>query len=431
MENQDLQAYLDAFRSEGEFDSEGFFTLDRQKAVGKIARYLLPDEGTWILKTVQAACHLKALELNIKEVKAYSSLSYRLSEPVDPKNLRNGLIEGTQVVGLQLLCQALRSVALTQKRLVTVTLNSGRRTNTFLLNNGQVNETEAELEEPSAETSLRVLVQRPLAQTDTLFDRGKEALEFAESYLEGHKSEEYEYLIDRARVSPVPLRLNGARIDDMNIPWYLNSGERTYYVGALYAQSREQEENYLTLPQAISRRKSKGILPGNHGPLASMSFNPFTRANCLLGIHYYAKREYEGTVFSRLHVVKDGVIVDTAVSDFQATIGFDLVVSPPKIKTDMTGLKASIPASLTERYRRYLVQFRNPLKKLALYLTGPSLQVRSYQAPKEFEGLEFSSKLRMFAAGRLKVRRDAGQSLEWTLSRSPFNVIEIGQIPRS
>jgi hypothetical protein len=426
LENQDLQAYLDAFRSEGEFDSEGFFTLDRQKAVGKIARYLLPDEGIWILKTVQAAYHLEALELSIKEVRAYSSLSYRLSEPIDPKDLRNGLIEGTEIVGIQLVCQALRSVAVTQKRLVTLTLKAGKRTNTFLLNDGEVNEIETESEQP-ADSTLQILVQRPLGTTDTLFERGKEALEFAENYLEGHRSEEYEHLIDRARVSPVPLRLNGARIDDMNIPWSLKPGERTYYVGALYAQSRDKKENYFTLPQAISRRKSKGILPGNHGPLASMSFNSFTRANCLLGVHYYAKREYEGTVFSRLHLVKDGVIVDTAFSDFQATIGFDLIMSPPQIKTDITGLKANIPASLTERYRRYLIQFRNPLKKLALYLVGPSFQVRSYQAPNEFEGLEFSSKLRMFAAGRLKSRRDAGQSLEWTLSRAPFNVLEVGQ----
>lgn len=427
MENQDLQAYLDAFRSEGEFDSEGFFTLDRQKAVGKIARYMLPDEGLWILKTVQAACHLNTLELRVREVKAFSSLSYRLSESVDLTELRKGLVEGTQVHGLHLLCQALRSVALTQKRLVTLTLTAGNRVTTFLLNNGQVNESESESEQFATQTQLHILVQRPVERTDTLFERGKEALQFADRYLDSFRSEEYDYLMNRARVSPIPLFLNGARIDDMNIPWYLKDGERAFYVGALYAQSRNDQENYLSIPQAISRRKTPTLLPGNHGPLASMSFGPAARANCLLGVHYYSKRAYNGTVYSRLHMVKDGVVVDTAISDFQATMGFDLVVSPPQIKTDITGLKANIPESLTERYRRYLIQFRNPLKKLALYLAGPSFQVRSFQAPSEFEGLDFSSKLRMFAAGRLKVRRDAGQSLEWTLSRAPFNTLEVGQ----
>ena len=67
MESKDLEAYLEAFRSDGEFDSEGFFTLDRQKAVGKIAHYLLPDEGIWILKTVQAATFLNARELHPSE----------------------------------------------------------------------------------------------------------------------------------------------------------------------------------------------------------------------------------------------------------------------------------------------------------------------------------------------------------------------------
>ena len=159
-----------------------------------------------------------------------------------------------------------------------------------------------------------------------------------------------------------------------------------------------------------------------------MSLMGNNSANLLLGVHYYSKREYEGTLFSRVHLVKDGIVVDSATSDFQSTVGFDLIISPPQLKTDLSGLKASIPNSITDRYRRYLAQFRNPLKKLALYLSGPSYKVRSYQSPDEFEGLEFSSKLRMFAAGRLKVRRDAGQSLEWTLSRAPFNVPEVGKL---
>ena len=428
MESKDLEAYLEAFRSDGEFDSEGFFTLDRQKAVGKIAHYLLPDEGIWILKTVQAATFLNARELRIKEVGAYSSLRYELSEAISPGALREGLVSEAKRDDLRGLCQALRSVALGQQRLVTITLSSRAGITTFLLNNGQVNESDSEtVAPPPARPSMHILVQRKVENTGPLFQAGKEALEFASSYLEGQRSPEYEYLIDRARVSPVPLWLNGVRIDDMNIPWYLGSGGKTYYVGALFAMSRDSEENYLRIPRGISRRGSGSFLPGNHGPLASMSFMGDTNANLLLGVHYYTKREYEGTVFSRIHLVKDGILVDSTTSDFQSTIGFDLIISPPQIRTDLSGLRANIPSSVTSRYRRYLAQFRNPLKKLALYLSGPSYQVRSYQSPAEFEGLEFSSKLRMFAAGRLKVRRDAGQSLEWTLSRAPFNVPEVGK----
>ena len=427
MENKDLEAYLEAFRSDGEFDSEGFFTLDRQKAVGKIAHYLLPDEGIWILKTVQAATYLNARELRFKEVGAYSSLRYDLTEAIKPSELREGLVSETKRSEIRGLCQALRSVALSQQRLVTIALSSRNGITTFLLNNGQVNETETELLGPPPQRpSMHILVQRKLVDRSQLFQMGKEALEFAGSLLEGHRSPEYEYLMARARVSPIPLWLNGIRIDDMNIPWYLGAGDRTYYVGALYATSRDPQENYLRIPRGISRRGS-GLIPGNHGPLASMSLMGNTCANLLLGVHYYSKREYQGTLFSRVHLVKDGIVVDSATSDFQSTVGFDLIISPPQLKTDLSGLKASIPNSITDRYRRYLAQFRNPLKKLALYLSGPSYQVRSYQSPDEFEGLEFSSKLRMFAAGRLKVRRDAGQSLEWTLSRAPFNVPEVGK----
>ncbi len=429
MESKDLEAYLEAFRSDGEFDSEGFFTLDRQKAVGKIAHYLLPDEGIWILKTVQAATYLNARELRIKEVGAYSSLRYDLPDAISPSALREGLISEAKRDDIRGLCQALRSVAIGQQRLVTITLSSGGGVTTFLLNNGQVNESDSEAVECApARPSMHILVQRKVDTSTPLFQAGKEALEFASSYLEGHRSPEYEYLMDRARVSPIPLWLNGVRIDDMNIPWYLRPGEKTYYVGALYARSRDPEENHVQIPRGISRRGSGGFIPGNHGPLASMSLMGNTHANLLLGVHYYSKREYEGTVFGRVHLVKDGILVDSATSDFQSTIGFDLIISPPQLRADFSGLKANIPNSVTDRYRRYLAQFRNPLKKLALYLSGPSYQVRSYQTPSEFEGLEFSSKLRMFAAGRLKVRRDAGQSLEWTLSRAPFNVPEVGKL---
>lgn len=424
MENEKLQAYLEAFRSEGELDSEGCFTLDRQKAVGKIAQYLLPDEGAWALKVVQSACRLQARELRIKELRAYSSFSIRLVEPLGVRSLRENLLGTGEDYASLPLCQAVRYVSSTQKRLVTIVLTQGRDRTTFLINADEVIETISELPKPEP-PSLQLLVSRN-HETSQLFQLSGEAFRFASKYLDTYRSPEFERLHQHARACPIRLTLNGNRIDDLNVPWTSQGADRVYFVGALFAESREQENNVVRVPQAVSRSGHSGLLPGTHGPLACQRFDGLSKVGCLLGVHYATSGSKVAYLTSRIHLLKDGVIVDTAYTDFSGPIGFDLVISNEEIPTDLSGLKADLPAKISNSFTGYLPQFRAPLQSLTTYLAGSTPWNSKGGTPNDFEGLEFASKLRMFAAGSLKSRGGAAHHLAQVLARKPFNVPEVG-----
>lgn len=51
----DLNRYLEEARDEGEIQGEGSFTLERGRALEKLANFTLPDEAAWAVKIVQAA----------------------------------------------------------------------------------------------------------------------------------------------------------------------------------------------------------------------------------------------------------------------------------------------------------------------------------------------------------------------------------------
>ena len=62
----ELDRYLDSQFGEATLDSSGYFTVDRQKALEKLAQFQLPSEHHWALKVVQAAVAFGAPGLEVK-----------------------------------------------------------------------------------------------------------------------------------------------------------------------------------------------------------------------------------------------------------------------------------------------------------------------------------------------------------------------------
>jgi len=62
-----LETFLKEQQAEGILDSQGKFTLDRGKALEKLAAFQLPRETSWILKVVQAAVRCGAPGLEIRQ----------------------------------------------------------------------------------------------------------------------------------------------------------------------------------------------------------------------------------------------------------------------------------------------------------------------------------------------------------------------------
>ncbi|MFA7480310.1 MAG: hypothetical protein WC314_07375 [Vulcanimicrobiota bacterium] len=102
MNGFDLQAFLAEQRSEGVQDSEGSFTVAREKALTKMAHYALPDPYSWALKIVQAANSWEADLLEIAQSRIATSFFFRPKNeedlPTDEEIvsvLQSGKLEGS------------------------------------------------------------------------------------------------------------------------------------------------------------------------------------------------------------------------------------------------------------------------------------------------------------------------------------------------
>ncbi len=69
----DLKAFLERKSSEGEVDSEGAFTVAREKALKKLASFALPSEYDWVLKIVQAANLWQVPVLQVRQSRVATS----------------------------------------------------------------------------------------------------------------------------------------------------------------------------------------------------------------------------------------------------------------------------------------------------------------------------------------------------------------------
>lgn len=72
----DLQAFLAEQRSEGRSDSEGHFTVSKEKALAKLAHYALPEAYSWVLKIVQAANMWQAPTLEVVQSRVATSFFF-------------------------------------------------------------------------------------------------------------------------------------------------------------------------------------------------------------------------------------------------------------------------------------------------------------------------------------------------------------------
>lgn len=110
----DLKKYLEQARSEGVTDSEGTFTVAREKALTKLARFALPDDYDWVLKIVQAANAWKCPRLIARQTRVATSFFFCPPREFFPSDsdIVTSLQQGTYDRGgpVDTLCMALRSL---------------------------------------------------------------------------------------------------------------------------------------------------------------------------------------------------------------------------------------------------------------------------------------------------------------------------------
>lgn len=76
MDGLDLKAFLEQQTMQGTVDSEGSFTVAREKALQKLNSFALPGEFDWVLKIVQAANVLEAPRLVVRQTRVATSFYF-------------------------------------------------------------------------------------------------------------------------------------------------------------------------------------------------------------------------------------------------------------------------------------------------------------------------------------------------------------------
>lgn len=113
-----LESLLRSAGSEGEFDSEGQFTIDGRAAMAKLAAFQLPRPTAWVLKLCQAAVAGGAQKLLVRQTKEVTVFEWEPAVAVSYEELRAALASHQPADNLVIrhLAAGLRAVGMGQDR---------------------------------------------------------------------------------------------------------------------------------------------------------------------------------------------------------------------------------------------------------------------------------------------------------------------------
>ncbi len=188
-------------RSAGQLDSEGVFTIDERHALLKLGAFQLPKPATWVLKLVQAAVAAGAPHMRIKQGVAATIFEFESQVELDVREMMASLTSTQEVLSRPLthLTLGLRSVGIGQKRPFTLSHLCRSDSYSLVFDGSEV----AVQEEP----------ERSWVPTVTLAVRNPAVASVSRRALAE------EAIARSAHTCPVPLTLDGVRLDRFRLPW--------------------------------------------------------------------------------------------------------------------------------------------------------------------------------------------------------------------
>lgn len=341
-----LDDYLSQLRDKGDFDSEGFFTVAGTRALGKLAAFLLPNKSDWILKLVQGACGAEAPEIRIKQTHRSTQISFQAPYPVDLDLFeRYLLVTGPQRDdrGLDDLTSGLRAVGMgEQQRDWVAKLTVGANESFLSCVEGQLTSQRFQLESPGPEevTEIALGIAYPANESGKLGG----LIRFGEAVQNEHSA-----LLLKTRLSPVPLFLDGERLDNVREPNFASALQQRIFLGI--NACTQQGWPSMPVPAGLVPAKSPAEMK------AFFSNEPFFvphlpldgRATSVQRWHYnYSRREQPGKgqsflqavpTPSRVHLVRRGVVVGSKSVGVVHPISADIFLSADHLRSDLSGLQ--------------------------------------------------------------------------------------------
>ena len=346
--SRELDGYLDRMRESGDFDSQGFFTVAGLRAVGKLARFLLEKESDWVLKFVQCACAADCPELRIKQTRVATQFHFTLPYAVQLTDFERSLIQAkntTEQPGLEDLTAALRAVGLGQKRNWVAKLNTPSKETLISCSEGKVSAEQTQSESDHGPgTMITVGVSYPRGQS------GKVAglIRFGEAV-----QSEHETLRERARCCPIPLYMDGVRLDDLTTDTLRIGLENKSFLGI--SGTPDSGPSALRVPEGILRVESFQIEDrfADPAPFYAPHIEPRSSVTSLQCWYFNFTTSREnlhksGFFFqavptpSRVFLIRRGVVVGCRYFGLRHPISVDIYLRADNLKSDLTGLRVDI-----------------------------------------------------------------------------------------
>ncbi len=377
-----LDDLLGSLQGAGQWDSRGSFTLAGRKAAGKLAKSLLPEPSDWILKVVQAACQGGAPELRISQTNRATHIAFRLSYTLDLRDLESSLTRAVASgqPGVDDLSTALRVVGLGQERAWVARLRTAEQQHWVLVDQGMVSlETSDQPDGPEDATEVLLGIAFPPGESGKVGG----LVRFGAAI-----QNEHEALTQRTRACPIPLWLDGERMDTLRRSSSLVGFEREVFLGVTTGSGSTASP--IRFPGGVeeSQVQRLGARLDDADPFHLPDPEQRREGSSLLRVAFRYNserhpRERTARVFrplptpSRVLLVRHGVVVGKRNLGFSEPVAVDIYLNADGERSDLSGLEVEVLAQHVEQARRDLKGIGPFLglleRKLAAHVCPPQM----------------------------------------------------------
>lgn len=364
-ESSAARAYLDQLASDGVYDSTGSFTIRDKKALEKLGAFQLPRASAWVLKVVQCAVAWGADDIDVKQRRGQTSFVFAGVEQFYLKAVEEA-VTSTEYKGpnyVQHLAVGLRAAGFGQWRNFELRVYQSESLQVLRWNGDDlaVDKQPFKLKVEKCIVELRV----DFSDKDSgWLVRSRETVSRA--------AEESKELSTMAAVCPIPLRLDGRRLDLLTEPQSRQTRGNVAELCLAWSKPADNESDSLKLPAGISFKepfftmKNRVIdsriflLDGDKKERASQFL---LRVNYRYTVDWNMQAgQYEpksaGIQESWIHGVWDGVVCDSKRLDAnQSRVGIDLYYSAKGLPTDISGLSLIEDEGEISDRRRHALNF--------------------------------------------------------------------------
>lgn len=332
-----LDKYIQERRESGAFDSEGQFSVSGQEALTKLAEFQLPFAGGWALKLVQAAvCAGEAEQLKWLMTTSGTEFHFAFPSKLGVKRIESAFSDPypQPEPALNHLITGLRAVGLNEKRPFMLETPAGRS----LIWDGQ-QMTRGECGVPPETFRLEVSMR-------SLEDEPKLFMRYQKQAARRH-AEVTRILSERAFACPIPLELDGRRLDALELSPGHGYGPRSQPLALMVCSSPKLEP--LPIPDGTRTRVYWSRYPIYQPVRDSAALTPKlpseVQVAILVSLHTQLHQEKNSprwepaTGRSHCYWVLDGVLVDQKpLEEAAAACSVGCFLNAEGLKTDLSSL---------------------------------------------------------------------------------------------